>query len=156
MTYRIEGLDPSLFAPLWGQDAAALAASRACRYRVDAVPGFPCRITLDDAPMGARVLLVSHSHLDTASPYAQSGPVFVTEGETRRAVYRNEVPPALVRRLLSVRAFDARGMMVDAEVLDGGQLDSWIRTAFADPATAFLQAHNARRGCFAATIARAD
>jgi hypothetical protein len=154
MTYRIEGLDPALFADLWGLPDQELAVRAARRMTVTDSPGFPCRVTLDDAPLGAAVLLVSHAHLCGPTPYAQSGPVFVTEGETRRAVYADEVPPALARRLLSVRAFDADGMMCDAEVLDGADLDSWIRKAFASPATAWLQAHNARRGCFAATIQR--
>jgi len=41
MDYRIVGLSPQPFLPLYGLSDAALGARNARRYCVDAVPGFP-------------------------------------------------------------------------------------------------------------------
>lgn len=158
MSYVICGLDPSLFAGLAGLDDAALHARQVVRYQVDAEPGYPCRITLTDAPVGASVLLLSYRHLDAASPYAQAGPIFVTEAVGGKSpvqgVFVDAVPPALARRQLSVRGFDAAGMMLDARITPGSGLPGVIEDLFGNPQIAFLQAHNAVRGCFAATITR--
>ena len=64
------------------------------------------------------------------------------------------MPAVLATRLLSVRAFDTHGMMTDADVIDGGGLMAGIAWMFDDPAVAYLHAHNAKRGCFAARIDR--
>jgi hypothetical protein len=59
------------------------------------------------------------------------------------------------RRLLSLRAFDEQGMMIDADVVDGSQVEPLIERMLADAHTAYIHAHYARRGCFAARIERA-
>ena len=155
MTYRITGLDPARFAPLFGLDEAVLAAHGAARVRVEAPNSAPCRLSLDDAPVGASMLLLSHEHQPATTPYRQQGPIFVREGETEAATYDDTVPPAMARRVLSIRAFDAQGMMVDADVVDGAEAEAVIRRLLARPDTDYLHAHYARRGCFAATIRRA-
>lgn len=158
MRYVIRGLDPALFTNLASLDDEALRARQVVRYSVDAEPGYPCRITLRDAPVGASALLLSYRHLDAASPYAQAGPIFVTEavgGQSPvQGVFVDEVPPALARRQLSVRGFDADGMMLDARITPGSDLPGVIEDLFGNPQIAFIQAHNAVRGCFAATITR--
>jgi hypothetical protein len=58
-------------------------------------------------------------------------------------------------RLLSLRAYDSRAFIVDAEVAEGGEVVRLIERFFADPAVAHIDAHFARRGCFAARIERA-
>jgi hypothetical protein len=65
------------------------------------------------------------------------------------------VPDAMRRRLLSLRAFDAAGMMIDADIVDGLDAESLIDRLLADRRAAYLHAHYARRGCFAARIDRA-
>jgi hypothetical protein len=57
--------------------------------------------------------------------------------------------------LISLRAFDASNMMVDADVVQGAELEPLIQRFLALPEVAFLQAHHARRGCYAARIERA-
>jgi len=64
------------------------------------------------------------------------------------------VPEPLAIRLLSVRAFDAAGMMTDADVVEGRELEPLIARFFADPAVDYLHVHNAKRGCFAARVDR--
>jgi hypothetical protein len=119
------------------------------------MPGYPCRITLDDAEPGETLLLLNHAHHAAATPYRAAGPIFVREGarETFDAV--GAPPPALARRTLSLRAYDAAGMMLDADLVEGREADGLLERLFRDPAVAYVHAHYARRGCFAARIERA-
>jgi len=64
------------------------------------------------------------------------------------------VPAQQRIRLLSVRAYDADGIMVDADVQEGAELEAVIRRMFARDDVAFLHAHNARRGCYSCRIDR--
>lgn len=153
MGFRIEGLDPALFQDLHALSDEALAARNIERVRVEAKPGAPCRISLDDAEVGERVLLVNHAHQPAATPYRQQGPIFVRE-TARRFSGADVVPPALARRTLSLRGFDARDMMIEADLVEGAEAAGLIARFFANPAVAYIHAHYARRGCFAAAIHR--
>ena len=77
------------------------------------------------------------------------------EGATQRCDLINEVPRALSDRLLSLRGFDTDGLMIDADVVDGMAIEQLIDKFFADERIAFIHAHHARRGCYAARIERA-
>jgi len=153
MTYRINGLEPAPFAPLFSLDDDALAEQSIVRMAVTGSPGFPCRISLVDAEPGRSVLLLNHVSLNDG-PYAASHAIFVCEG-AEQAVYPDEVAPALDRRVLSLRGFDPSHMMVEAVLAHPGEADSAIRRLFDDPAVAYIHAHNAVRGCFAARVERA-
>ena len=61
----------------------------------------------------------------------------------------------LRRRLLSVRAFDDAGMMLDADITEGTELEALIERLLANDAAAYLHVHFAKRGCYAARIERA-
>jgi hypothetical protein len=58
-------------------------------------------------------------------------------------------------RLLSLRAYDASGQMLDADVVQGRDCDALIRQLFENPDVAYIHAHNAKRGCYAGRIDRA-
>jgi hypothetical protein len=154
MRFRIAGLDPDLFADLSALDDAALAARGVQRVRVDEKPSAPCRISLDDAEIGEGVLLLSYDHQPADTPYRQQGPIFVRETR-RRFDAQNVIPPALARRTLSLRAFDANHMMVDADLSEGADAPALITRFFENSNVAYIHAHYARRGCFAARIDRA-
>ncbi|WEJ99852.1 MAG: DUF1203 domain-containing protein [Candidatus Sphingomonas phytovorans] len=153
--FAITGLDPAPFVPLYGFDDAALAGLGVVRMAVTRKPGFPCRISLEDAAPGEHVLLLNYEHLPVDSPYRQRHAIFVREGMTVAARFENEVPEQLATRTLSVRAYDAGGMMTAADLTEGRDLGVLIDRFFADPAVAYLHAHNAKPGCFAARIDRA-
>lgn len=155
MSYVIRGLDPAPFAHLYGLSESELAAQGAVRMIADTRPGYPCRVTLEDVEPGAAVLLVNHEHLPVDTPYRSCHAIFVAEGAEAPARYEAAIPEQLRARLLSVRAFDADDMMIDAEVLDGAGLEAEITRMLADPRAAYLHVHNARRGCFAARVDRA-
>ncbi|MFS2111629.1 DUF1203 domain-containing protein [Sphingomonas sp. Sphisp140] len=154
MSYVIQGIDPAPFRRLYGLSDATLAAEQVVRFTVEKKPDAPCRVELVDVESGETVLLVNYTHLPVASPYRSSHAIFVREGAEVAARFENEVPEPLAIRLLSVRAFDDAGMMTDAEVIEGRDLEPLIARMLADPAVAYLHAHNARRGCFAARVDR--
>ena len=154
MTYRIKGLDAARFQPLFGLPEAELKKVGAVRMLVDSRPGFPCRITLEDRHPGETVLLVNYTSHDVANPYRASHAIFVSEQADEAPEYVDRLPPALTTRVLSLRGFDAAGMMADAMLAQPGAADAAIRTLFANPEIAYIHAHNAVRGCFAAKVER--
>jgi hypothetical protein len=154
MGFRIKGLDPAPFQPLFDLSAAALSARGIVRDTVRDHPGSPCRVTLDDVPAGDDVLLLHHHHQPAATPYNQAGPIFVSAA-ARAWDGVDVIPPALARRMISLRGFDAHGMMRAGELADGAHLADLIATFFADPEIAYAHAHYAKRGCYAALVMRA-
>lgn len=154
MTYRIRGLDPAPFTSLFDRSDEELRSRGAMRFQVTDRPGFPCRISLDDVPVGKSVILLNHVSHDIPNAYRTSHAIFVEEGAREAAEFIDEIPPALERRLLSLRAFDADGMMSAALLVQPGEADAGIRQLFEAPETAYIHAHNAVRGCFAARVER--
>jgi Protein of unknown function (DUF1203) len=154
MSFRITGLPATHFADLFSLSPAALAARGAVLCQVDQANAFPCRVSLTDAEPGDEVLLVHYEHHAVPSPFRASFAIYVRAGEeTYDAV--DSVPDQLRRRMLSVRGFDADGMLLDAELVDGRELEGAIERLFADARMAYLQAHFAKPGCYAARIERA-
>ncbi|MFO1187205.1 MAG: DUF1203 domain-containing protein [Alphaproteobacteria bacterium] len=102
------------------------------------------------------MILASFAHQPAATAYHQAGPIFVRRGVARWAPAPGEVPPALSRRMLSIRAYDAAGNVVDADLADGREAEALIARLLARADTDYLHAHYARRGCCAARIVQAD
>ena len=155
MSFRISGLPASQFAPLFPLSDEELAHHDAVRVVADQHPGFPCRVSLKDAEIGERLLLLNYEHLPVASPYRSRHAIYVRESATDARLAVDEVPEQLRIRLLSVRAFDARGMMKAAHVTAGTALETIIEQLFADAAVEYLHIHNAKPGCYAARVDRA-
>jgi hypothetical protein len=112
-------------------------------------------VTLEDAEPGERVLLVHYVHQPADTPFRASHAVYVREGASRTASFVDEIPASLRARQLSVRAFDATDMMVDADLTDGTNLKALVERLLASDATAYLHVHYAKRGCYAARVDRA-
>jgi hypothetical protein len=155
MDFRILGLAPDAFRPLVGLSDAQLAEHGARRCVADAKPGFPDRIELRDAEPGETLLLLNHVHQPANTPYRASHAVFVLEAGGTTYDRVNEVPETLRIRPLSLRAFDAGHMMVDADLVDGRDVQGLIARMLGKPEVAYLHVHFARRGCYAARIERA-
>jgi hypothetical protein len=155
MNYILRGLEPALFETLFDLDDAALAARGMRRMRSDKPVGYPCRISLEDTPVGEEVLLLPFTHQDGDTPYRASGSIFVRRGRKEAAQIRNALPSYLTLRPLSVRAYDAADEMVDAEVVDGTEAAALIERYLAREDVSYLHVHFARRGCFACRIDRA-
>jgi hypothetical protein len=155
MSFQIRGLDVEAFTPLFQLNEADLKAIGAERVYADEADAYPCRVSLTRVAKGEELLLLNHAHQTTStSPYRAAGPIFVSRS-AKTGVYRGELPPMLRDRLLSLRAYDAKAFIVDAEVAEGSDVLQVIERFFADPQVAHIDAHFARRGCFAARIERA-
>lgn len=155
MDFRITGLSPEPFRAIFQLDDAELAASGAQRvFADDASPGYPCRVSLAHAAPGEELVLLSFEHQAACSPYRAAGPIFARKSATVAFDAVNTVPEPVRVRLLSVRAYDAGDMIVDAEVVEGRQIESLIERFFRHPAVAYLHLHYARRGCYACRVDR--
>lgn len=154
MDYQVSGLDERDFDHLFGKSSEALAEHGVRRFTVDTQPGYPCRVSLQDAEIGETVLLMNYEHLHGPTPYRSSHAIFVREGAHRAMVDVNQVPEMLRVRLLSVRAFDGRGMMVDADVVEGHKLEPMVERMLSTESVSFIHLHNAKQGCFLARVDR--
>ena len=155
MEFQIVALDSGLFSDLYGLDDDTLGSRGVERHLVDEKPGFPCRVSLVDAEIGETVLLLNYVHQPADTPYRSSHAIFVREGAETFAPKKGEVPDQLRVRTLSVRAFDDRGMMLDADLTSGKDLEDLVDRFFDTKSIEYLHVHNAGRGCYAATIERA-
>jgi len=155
MTFRISALPRAQFEHLFNLSDDALAIQGAVRRIADAKPGFPCRISLADAEPGEVVILLHYEHQPARTPFRASHAIYVRPGADEALPEIGEVPQALRSRILSLRAFDAAGMMVDADLADGRDLEFGVQRLLADPCVAYLHAHFAKPGCYAARIDRA-
>lgn len=154
MAYRIEGLAPEAFRGLFGLADEALAARGALRITADAKPGFPCRVTLEDAEPGETLLLVHHVSHEAATPYRSAFAIYVRERAVAPALFVDALPPAFEGRPLGLRGFDAEGMLRGALLAMPGEADAKIRALLDRPEIAEVHAHNAAHGCFVAKIER--
>jgi uncharacterized protein DUF1203 len=155
IAFRVLALAAEPFQPLYGLGDAALDALGATASIAHRSPGFPCRVSLRDAAIGERVILLNFEHLGGPTPYRSRHAIFVREGATSAAPDVNELPDYLGRRLLSVRAFDATDRMLGADVVEGCESRPLFERLLGMPATRFLHVHNAREGCYLARVERA-
>jgi hypothetical protein len=153
MNFTVRGLSPDPFMRLYGLNDAKLARHLAKRVVVDG-PGFPERIEMRDAQLGETLLLVNFEHQPADTPYRSAHAVYVREGATERWS-GNRLPEVLRKRLLSLRGFSREGSMAQADVVDGCDAELVIERIFGDPAVAYIHAHYAKPGCYAARIDRA-
>nr|WP_199047093.1 DUF1203 domain-containing protein [Dyella sp. ASV24] len=153
MHFRLSGLPAEPFAELFALPDEALAERRAMRVTADRAHGYPCRISLTDAEPGQSLILLNYEHQPADSPFRSTHAIYIREGETQYDCI-DEVPDQLRRRLLSVRGFDERGMLRDADVVQGTALEPLIERLFADDGVAYLHIHIARPGCYAARVDR--
>jgi hypothetical protein len=153
MSFQITGLDAAPFRRFYGLSDAELQGFGIKRFIADEKPGFPDRIELRDVEQGEAVLLLNYLHQPADTPFKASHAIFVREwAETPyRAV--DAIPDVLRIRPISLRAFDASGEMVDADLTEG-DLEPTIARLFANPEAAYIHAHYAKRGCYAARIDR--
>lgn len=151
MSFRITGLSARPFAHLFGLGDAELAAHGALRF---SGAGLPDRVELRDTVGEETVLLANHEHQPADTPYRSRHAIFVREGAGEPFDAVDTVPAALRSRLLSLRGFDAAGMMVEADVVDGQQIETLIKRLLAQAEVEYIHAHFARRGCYAALIRR--
>jgi hypothetical protein len=153
-SFQLTGIDHRPFEPLFELDDVRLAQMNIVRRIADASPGFPCRVSLEDAAPGEEVLLLNYTHHDVRSPYRGSGPIYVRRGARRCVLPPGVVPEYVTRRQISLRGYDAAGMMVCAEVVQGANVAAAIGRILEDGEVAYIHLHNAPQGCFSCQVDR--
>ena len=151
--FQITGLAYGRFAPLFDFTDAQLAAIGARRVRANPNPGYPCRVSLQDAEVGEELLLLSYQHQPGASPHRASGPIYVRRGATRRVLAPGQLTQYLTCRLISVRAYHADHMLLRTEVCREQQVAAESGRQLDDARIAYLHLHNAKPGCFSCRVA---
>jgi hypothetical protein len=154
MSFQVSGLPVAQFAPLFGLSDTELAKRDIVRQTADESPGFPCRVSLRDAEPGETLLLLNFEHLAVASPYRSRHAIYVREYAENARVAVDEIPEVLRLRLLSLRAFDKRGMLLDADVVNGHEVEPLIERMLGRTGVEYIHVHNAKPGCFAARVDR--
>lgn len=154
MTYKVTGLAPAAYAHLFSMSDAELAAINARRVTAAASKGFPCRVSLQDAAEGERLILFHHVSHDVATPYRSAYAIYVREEAQHAAEYTDETPPVFEGRPIALRGFDTEGNLRNAVLALPGQADARIRELFDADEIAYIHAHNAAHGCFSAAIER--
>jgi hypothetical protein len=153
-TFQLSGLPHEQFEPLFRLSDEQLRSYGAVRRFATEDFGFPCRVSLQDAAIGEELLLLSHEHQPAASPYRASGPIFVRRGVNRSQLPAGLVPPYVTRRLISVRAYDAGHMMIDATICEGVAVAEQLEHSFSSADVVYVHLHNAKRGCFSCAAIR--
>ena len=100
MGFKISALNIDQFSHLFGQDGEALARQGVQRMTVAINPGYPCRVSLQDAEVGEKVLLMNFEHQSMLTPYRSSHAIFVREWATQAVPDKDEVPESFRHRLL--------------------------------------------------------
>jgi Protein of unknown function (DUF1203) len=156
MGFQIHALPKDIVAGLSEMSDAALAARNIKRQTALVSPGYPCRISLEDAQVGETVYLMNYTHIPQATPYQASHAIFVREKARQANPEPNEIPASLALRVLSLRAFDQDHQMVAAELAQGEEIAPKLQQLFAKPQTDYIHLHYAKPGCFAARAVRLD
>jgi hypothetical protein len=99
-------------------------------------------------------LLVNYVHQPVESPYRASHAIYVLEHPKRQYDRTDEIPEVLRSRVISLRAFDVDGMIVNADLCPGTQLEASIDQLLRQSSTAYIHLHYAKFGCFACRVDR--
>lgn len=154
MKYKISGLKAQPFIHLFGQSESYLTGYGAIRQTVDSYPGYPDRISLCDIPAGETALLINHIYQPADTPYFGSHAIYLWEGCTRQGIYLNELPEVMTARVLSLRAYDEKHFLRQADICEGRFAENLIHRFFADPLISYIQIHNAKQGCYSCCAER--
>jgi hypothetical protein len=146
--FQIKALPSEAFAHLFTLDNFQLQKLGAVKMIADKQPGFPCRVSLEDAAPGEEVILLPYRHHQTGSPYQSAGPIFVRKNAATAGLEINEIPAMLHHRLLSIRAYNKDGMMKEATITEGCNLKAVLMGIFDNSEIDYIHIHNAKPGCY--------
>ena len=153
--FQILSLAGKLFSSYFNMCTKELQDVGAYLFLSDECPCYPCRVSLEDAKVGERVLALEYTHHAVQGPYKSSGPIFVRENAKEAKLSGNEIPDMLKHRFLSVRGYSDRGIMIEAETTPGSHLKTALIQQFQNKHVEYIHIHNASPGCFNCTAVRA-
>lgn len=154
MPFQIHALPMCDFEHLFKMSDKDLQAHRAMRITADSKPGYPCRVSLEEAEIGEELVLANHAHRAENTPYRATHAIYVRKIAEQATPGPSQVPKVLACRLLSIRGFDKDHLMKRADVVEGSELGDNLDALFGDPAIEYVHIHNAKQGCFAARATR--
>lgn len=154
MGFQIHALNPQAFNTFYGLSDDELAKKNAKRLRVDAKPGYICRLTLEDAEIGEDVIVFSHAYQPHPTPYQGAFAIFVREHAQQCQPAPNTLPKDFLFRHFSIRAFNVHHYLVAADIATGTKLDACLNTFFENENIAYLHLHHAAHGCYVAKVTR--
>ncbi len=154
MSFKILALPIEPLAHLFTMDDEQLKANQAARLIVDNSPGFPCRVSLADANMGETIILTHYQHQNCDSPFRSSHAIYVRQQAKQVKLATGIVPICIESRLISLRAFDDRDFIIDAEVIEGTMLNERLSKILQNLHVQYVHLHYAKLGCFAAKVIR--
>ncbi len=153
-TFQLSGLNHAQFLPLLNLTDAELGEQGIVRKQATSQPGFPCRISLEDAAIGDELFLLPYWHHQVNSPYKALGPIYIRIGVTQAILPPGLVPDYVTRRVISIRAYDQQNMMVAADVSPGIDMAQRIEQLLCDSDVSYIHLHNAKQGCFSCLASR--
>jgi hypothetical protein len=111
---------------------------------------YPCRHCLDEARMESDVLLLSFKPLESKTPYAGRGPIFLCTEPCPAYSARNAVPEIVATRRVNLRAYDPSGKMLyrHSRLAEGSEVRQHIEELLAEEMVAEIHAHTALHGCY--------
>jgi Protein of unknown function (DUF1203) len=152
--FQIKALPYNQFAHLFSANDEELQNNGVIKMIVDEHPGFPCRVSLQDATIGEEIILLPFQHHKTTSPYQATGPIFVRKNATEATLATNEIPTMLLHRLLSLRCYNKEGMMINATVVEGKIISETLGTLYSNKDIVYVHIHNAKPGCYNFVVER--
>lgn len=156
MNFKIKALNHLEFESFFELSDTELEKQGIKRMVVSDKPGFPCRVSLEDAEIGEEVILVSHEFHKTNSPYQSKGPVFIRKGIKTKELGNNEIPLMLNHRLLSFRGYNKDGYMIEAATEKGINTRKEIERIFENSDVKYIHIHNSSPGCFNCEVRRTE
>lgn len=153
--FQVRPLQSASFSFLSSMTTEQLDERGIVRSVVDGCPGYPCRISLQDRPVGEEIFLLNFEHQCSTTPYRARGPIFVGKDVQSLELPANTLPPFFGTRPISIRAYGTNQMMVRADVSAGPAVGPRFTEFFEDPEVSYIHAHFARQGCFACLVERA-
>ena len=129
-------------------------AGNGYRPTVDRAGGSPLRCCLRLFRPGEQVALIAYRPAGTAGAYAEIGPVFVHAAACDGYPADGGWPPEYRDRQQVLRAYDDRGRICDALLVDGADAETGIAKLLADPANVVVHSRNVLYGCYMFAISR--
>lgn len=154
MNFIIKALSHNQFETYFDQSDSELKKMGIKRMFVNEKPGFPCRVSLEDAEIGEEVILLSHEFHKTNSPYQSQGPIFVRKGVKTKELNQNEIPVMLNHRLLSFRGYNKNGFMKEATTAEGVNTNKEIQRMLENSDIEYIHIHNSSPGCYNCEVIR--
>ena len=152
--FRIRGLEKSEFQYLDHLSDEELKERGIVKLIADSSPGYPCRVSLEDACVGETVYLLNYKHHDVNSPYQGNGAIFVRKNVETANIAINTVPEECLHRKLTIRGYDKNGMMLSCKLINGIDTKSCIIDFFSNETIDYIHIHNAVPGCYNCLVER--